>query len=78
MAATLQKIPRAIEYNIPLLGGFFLPYHHYSNMLPSKMKNNKRVTGGIIDAIDDQNLLYDVHEGIYDIKQRIVYSRSMP
>jgi hypothetical protein len=47
-------------------------------MLPSKMKNNKRVAGGIIDAIYDQNLLCDVHEGIYDIKQRIVYSRSMP
>lgn len=77
MAATLQKISRAIEYNIPLLGGFFLPYH-YSNMLTSKMKNSKRVAGEIIDAIDDQNLLYDVHEGIYDIKQRIVYSRSMP
>jgi len=77
VVVTLQKIRRAIEYNIPLLGGFFLPYHS-SNMLTSKMKNSKRVAGEIIDAIDDQNLLYDVHEGIYDIKQRIVYSRSMP
>lgn len=31
-------------------------------------------SGGIIDTINDQNLLCDVHEGIYDIEQRIVQS----